>query len=76
MKLHAGSLYKNYLVLYGENETPRVVQVSDKELQWKIYCNDVDVDHQSEHSITIKFEGNSYLLPCIVTNNPMKTLGF
>ena len=77
MKLHAGSLYKNYLVLYGSNK-PIVIQVDDKDLQWDIYCNDVEFEftpHNSELA-SVQFNEKSYLFFFIETDDPMKTLGF
>lgn len=77
MKLHAGSLYKNYLVLYGESRTRIVVQVDDSKLQWKLYCNDVEFQEIDSETGNISLE-NEY--PTVVkyweTTDPMKFLGF
>lgn len=76
MNLHAGSLYQKYLVLYGEEETPRIITVTDRELQGKIYCNDVEVKKESTETLAVEFEGELYIFPCVKSDDPMKTLGF
>lgn len=76
MILHAGSLYQKYLVLYGEGETPRIITVTDQELQWKIYCSDVEVKEESTETIAVEVEGELYIFPCVKSDDPMKTLGF
>ena len=75
MKLHAGSLHKNWLVLYGENITPICIQVNDSDTQWDIYCNDVEIGLLTTKTAEIIFNGQRFVLPYIQTDNPMKTLG-
>ena len=75
MKMHAGSLYKNYLVLYAENVTPVCIQVDDQDTQWDIYCSDVDVELAPEMSQVI-YKGKEFYFPYVQTDSPMHTLGF
>lgn len=76
LELNAGSLYKDYLVLYGENQTPICIQVEDEDLQWKIYCNDVKFDAIDYKEVIITFEDVPYSVSYLKSDNPMKTLGF
>ena len=77
MKLHAGSLYKNYLVLYSPSDaTKRIIKVDDTDLQWDIYCNDVEFTAKNSEKAEIGFNGKSYEFKYAVSENPMKDLGF
>lgn len=78
MKLHAGSLYKNYLVLYGESDDlgSRIIQIDDKDLQWDIYCNDVEFDVIDSINAKTTFNGVEYTFPYRLSHNPIKDLGF
>ena len=64
MKLHAGSLYKNALVLYGENVIPHIIFFEDgkteENLQWDIYCNDVEFEEKDSERGVLTFNGNQY----------------
>ena len=77
MKLHAGSLYKNYLVLYGDLGIlpgTTIIQVDDKDLQWDMYCNDLDVDFISSDVVLVKFKDKDYKLKYIMSEDPIKDL--
>lgn len=76
MKMHAGSLYKNYLVLYGENTTPICIQIDNRDIQWEIYCNDLEIELVDSKNAKITFNDQEFRFPYIKTDNPMKTLGF
>lgn len=74
MKRHAGSLYKNYLVLYGEGD-PICIQIDAKPTQWEIYCNDVEVTLENDKTAKVIYKNWELHVPYIQTTNPMKTLG-
>lgn len=77
MKLHAGSLYKNYLVLYGADGDPSIcIQVDNRDTQWDIYCNDVEIELVDDKNSKVTFNGQKFHFPYIQTDEPMKTLGF
>lgn len=78
MKLHAGSLYKNYLVLRGENQTPHIIKVDDRDTQWDIYCNEVEFFPSTKVNglADVTFNDKTYSFSYWVTDNPMKFLGF
>ncbi len=80
MKYRCGSLYKSYLVLYpyDESNTQCVVFFDDEDLQWEMYCNDVEVIYFDieDNKVKIIFDGFEYLLNYQETDNPMQTLGF
>jgi hypothetical protein len=82
MKLHAGSLYKSYLVLYGElgilSGNP-IIKVDDESLQWDMYCNDLEIDLVDwihKRTATVTYQGNVYTFECLISKDPMKDLGF
>lgn len=80
MKLHAGSLYKNTLILKGENVVPHIIFFEDgkteENLQWEIYCNDVDLQEINSEECIVTFQDIPYSFPYSVSNDPMKFLGF
>lgn len=75
MKLHAGSLYRNFLVLYGDVDNAHIIQVDDDKVQWDIYCNDVEFDPIDLTEAEVVFEERSYKFKYQVTKTPMKDLG-
>ncbi len=79
LNLHAGSLYKNYLVLKG---LPKYIVIAfsenssfDNDLQWKMYCNDVMFERISESHCRVFFE-EEYGFEYFETENPLRDLGF
>ena len=78
MKLHAGSLYKNTLVLYGEENIPHIIFFffGEEGLQWKIYCNDVEFEAKNSEFTIVTFDGISYKFKYVISNDPMKFLRF
>ena len=80
MKLHAGSLYKNTLILYGENTTPHIIFFEDaggeQTLQFEIYCNDVEFSVVDSKWATVEYNGVKYNFQYVISNDPMKFLGF
>lgn len=64
MKLHAGSLYKDILVLYDEMRTRAfVIQVIDNDRQWGMYCNDVDLFFDGGVTGSVFFNGETTQVP-------------
>lgn len=76
MKMHAGSLYKDWLILYGKNLTPICVQFTSATTQWEIYCNDVEVELENSYTTKVVYKNWELRLPYIQTDNPMKALRF
>lgn len=77
MKLHAGSLYTNKLILYGApSGIQTVITIDDHDVQWNLYCNDLDVEFLDGFTSKVSFEGKEYLCDYFHTENAMKALGF
>lgn len=78
MNLHAGSLYRNFLVLYGEKDDlgRRIIQVDNQRLQWDIYCNEVKFDAVDSKLASVTFKDKVYEFPYFISKDPMKDLGF
>ena len=78
MKLHAGSLYMDYLVLYGQKDGLgyRVIQIPDEEIQWDIYCNDVEFEPIDSDWAKVTYNGTIHKFHYLLSTNPMKDLGF
>lgn len=78
MKLHAGSLYMDYLVLYGHKDGlgNRVIKVPNHDLQWEIYCNEVDFELSDAGWANVTFNGTTHKFQYVMSHNPMKDLGF
>jgi len=59
MKLRAGSLYSDILVLYNEERTKAfVVQIIDEKIQWDIYCNEVELVFEDNSPVAKLFYGD------------------
>lgn len=79
MKTHAGSLTGNVLILYyHEEETLKylIIEVDNQDLQWDMYCNDLNVNVINNEKAEIEWKGKPYLFPCTFTDNPFKTMGW
>ncbi len=79
MILHAGSLYKNYLVLYdgnGDQYGNFIIEVPNENLQWELYCNSMEFQLIDSIRALVIFKGNNYEFNYIRSFEPMKTLGF
>lgn len=76
MKMRAGSLYKNWLVLYAENVTPICIRINAEPTQWEIYCNDVEVELETDKVAKVVFKNWELHVPYIQTDAPMKAIGF
>lgn len=78
-KLHAGSLYLDYLVLREASDPlSTIIKVEDSDLQWKMYCNDVIFTPSPtvEGFADVEFENQRYFMKYWRTDNPMQFLGF
>jgi hypothetical protein len=76
MNLHAGSLYENCLVLRGEASPYYIIEVNDTDLQWQIYCNDVQFTPIDQEFASVVLDGREYRFKYMVSDNLMETLGF
>jgi hypothetical protein len=79
-KLRAGSLYKNWLVLYDKTGTTdgsmNCIQIEDNDLLWDIYCNYVDFLPIGDSLALVIFKDKQYEFKFINSINPMKDLEF
>lgn len=65
MILRASSLVEDKLILYkkGNRNEGWIVTIEDAELQWEIYCNDIDVELLTDRKLLLNWRGTNHTLP-------------